>query len=86
MWNIGSWCWWPGLSVRQHYKITMMMCTLMSVHCHESVCVRDMTLNDARTESNNKQAVSAQFEVPSVSTQFLRVLSLHTFTQLLHKA
>ena len=30
-WDNRSWCWWPGVLLRQHYKVTM------SVHSHKSV-------------------------------------------------
>ena len=32
-WNFGSWCCWPCLSVRQHYKV------YMDVPCHKSVAI-----------------------------------------------
>ena len=45
VWDIGSWCQLCGLSVGQHYEVTM------SVHCHNvvSILMSDMTNNVART-------------------------------------
>ena len=32
-WDIMSWYWWPGVPVKQYYKVTM------NVHCHISVAM-----------------------------------------------
>ena len=48
-WDTWSWCWWPGVPMRQHYKVTM------SVHCHKSVPILiwpDMLLG--RKQQTNK--------------------------------
>ena len=47
-WDGRSWCWWPGVPVRQHNKVTMSV--------HSQLGTRsDMTLNVAMMQINNKQ-------------------------------
>ena len=48
-WDISSWWCWPGLPVRQHYKVAMSVQSQVDTH-------PDITLNVARMWSLNKQA------------------------------
>ena len=62
VWDIRSWCWWPGFPVGQHYKFAM------SAYCHKlvPVLIRPQRLLGCKTTTAIIQTLQSLYPRPPV--------------------